>query len=97
MAFEEDFPVADILDALGREITYVPDGGSNVQTKGQLRRGVERVVEGAYLSGRVNLLYVAKSAVPSPQRGDQVVIGAETFVVQAVEADDGLFITVRVQ
>lgn len=97
MGFAADFPVDALLEVFGEPITYAPEGASSIITTGVLDRGVERVIEGAYLSGRVNLLHVAKSAVPSPQRGDQVVIGAEIFVVQAVEADDGLFVTVRVQ
>lgn len=88
---------ADLMDQFGAAATYTPPSGVPVATRAA---GPERQVrlraEGIGVEV-VHLLRLPAPDVPAPERGGSVQIDAATYLIDALDADDGAVVTVRVR
>lgn len=88
---------ADLMDQFGAAATYTPPSGVPVAT---LAAGPERQVrlraDGIGVEV-VQLLRLPAADVPAPERGGSVQIGAATWLIDAVDADAGSVVAVRVR
>ena len=83
---------ADTLFAdqnLAVDATYTPDGGAPVSVRVIVEHNVELASVGfSGVSDRRTMIGVRKSEIPQPGRGDTLLVGSTTYVVDVVITDD---------
>lgn len=97
MSFLDNFPAAEITEALGDAMTYYPIGGVPISGHGMIRFDVERVGAESYITELVNTVEWPRALFSDPQRGDELTIRGQTYRVESREKDNGIFIRVVVR
>ena len=86
----------DLVTLAGRPATYTPPNGAPVSTVCYLQQGVAPQQDGSRLE-RARIAYLPKAHVPDPQRGGVVAIGTASWLIDALDDDDGAIVSLRVR
>lgn len=86
----------DLILEFAPAATYTPPVGAAVVTVCAVEH-VARPRLDAMSIERVTLARMPAAAVPDPKRGGTIVIGADTWIVEALDADDKTVVTVVVK
>jgi len=95
--FTDLFPAADVLDALGDDVTY-KRGSKVFSIKANIEFNVQPVGNNdAHIQERRTEAEILKTSIPfMPIRGDLIKTPAANFAVDSIISDDALFIKVTV-
>lgn len=85
-----------LIRAAGKPAVYTPPDGAPVPTVAELQR-ITRPRQDGMAIETVRLAYLPAVDVPAPQRGASLTIGAASYVVDALDDDDGSVVTVTVR
>lgn len=81
----------DAFEKDGTPASYVPAGGAPIPTVVVLERGFRAYPsdENPLVTGPLNIVHVLVEDVATQDRGDEIVIGSDTFTVDEVLGNDG--------
>lgn len=85
-----------LIDAYGSPATYTPTGGPAVATVAAIEHATRQRADMMTIE-RVTLARLPAADVPAPVRGAVIVVGADTWIVEALDADDKSVVTVIVK
>lgn len=85
-----------LILAYGSTATYTPPGGPSVATVAVIEHATRQRADMMTIE-RVTLARLPAEDVPAPVRGAVIVVGADTWVVEALDADDKTVVTVIVK
>lgn len=99
---ESDFDTAieDIFDELGRDATFTPLGGDPVPVKAHKVERLENQPDGydsIIMAGLMIIDLIIDDLPRVPRQGDQIVMGTDTYTVQAPLKNDGRCVSVIVK
>jgi len=99
-AFSDALTAADpqLFDIFGDPCIYDDGKGNEVATLVVIDKNVE--VMSAFdtqMPALRNVASLLKSQVPEPKRGHQITVGADIYVVDRINTDDGHVLTVLLQ
>jgi hypothetical protein len=86
----------DLVTIAGQPAVYTPPNGAPVTTVCYLQQGMAPQGDGSRLE-HVRIAHLPKAHVPEPLRGGLIAIGAASWLVDALEDDDGSVVTVTVR
>lgn len=79
-----------IFEILGDACTYEDNQGGTFETRVVIDRDVEAVsMYDTQMSALRNVASVPKGDVPEPKRGHKITQGANVYIVDALDSDDG--------
>jgi hypothetical protein len=88
---------AALMESFGSAAVYTPPDGAPVPTLASQPQRLTRVRADGMATEVVRLVRMPAADVPAPQRGASLTIGADNYVVDALDDDDGSVVTVTVR
>ena len=96
MTLAADMGVA-LLATAGEPATYTPPNGLPVPTRASGPQRIRRVRADGLAVEVVSLVRLPATDVPQPQRGGTVAIGADVWLIEGLDSDDGAVVAVTVR
>ncbi len=86
-----------LMQEFSADATYTPPHGLPVATRAAGPQRIRRVRADGLAVEVVSLVRLPATDVPQPQRGGTVAIGADVWLIEGLDSDDGSVVTVTVR